>query len=142
MQIEVNGTPKEVLDELEEFFAREWPHGGELKRTYSYVAMKAPPGDDFLGRLDSRLWLLAGIFLTIITLGLFLIVWLPIMWYRSRKRERVRADVRPVSADRLTLSTSGTDKWKAALDAWLKRTYTAAETSTDTDAGGPILPTY
>ena len=74
MQIEVQGTPEEVLERLEAFFALEWPHGGKLKRGSSYVAMKAARRDDFLGRLDRRLWLVVGIFLTVVTLGLFLIV--------------------------------------------------------------------
>jgi len=123
MQIEVSGSPVEVLDKIEAFFALDFPHEGKIKRGDSYVAMKAPKRDDVIGRLSRRSWFIVHLLLTIVTFGLWgIVVWLPLGMYKRHKHPHVRAEVRPLEKG-VGITTSGTYTWQAGLDSWLSRTY-------------------
>ena len=123
MQFEVQGIPEEHLDRLEGALTLDLQHNGKLTRGRDYVAMKAARRDDILGRISRRSWFVVHLLLTLITLGMWMLVWVPLAWYQRRKRPHVRADVRAVSEDSVEITTAGSPEWRAALDAWIQRAY-------------------
>src|SRR5215204_4547075 len=101
MKIEVKGTPEEVLDKIGVFLSLEFPHKGVYRRDETRVSFSQHVN-------EGTLLGLVGLVLTVLTVGMFLIVWALLMIDRYLSRSWVEARVERADDQHTVITTSGT----------------------------------
>ena len=139
MNVVVDGTSESCLAQVEAFFARSWPYGGRYRRptpnsitlTARTPAARAP---QHRYMTESRGGIILWLILSVITLGVFTVVWL---FYTTIRDEisMIRKDLSSVpkiynaqvvatpespTKTRLSVSASRED-WRKTLESWVQQ---------------------
>ena len=116
MELQVEGRQAEVLDRIEAYFALDWPHGGMLRRGLEHVEMVQNTAEGGLASCAVKV-------ATILTLGVFLVLWaVNTLARQSIDRKRVRGTVQQ-EGERVRITRTGTYDWLPTIDNWLRREF-------------------
>ena len=112
----VGRSADEVLDRAQTYFARRWPHTGEVNRLRASVEFSANTKVRY-GRLFMELFKVVT--LSLLTAGIYLLYWL--LFRRSRLANHHRAEVfaRNQEDGTLVRVNAGTVEYQTRLQTWV-----------------------
>ncbi len=115
-QFMVGRSADEVLSRTRIYFARRWPHAGDVSRKRASVEFLATTRTPY-GRLFMELFKVVG--LSLLTAGLYLLYWL--LFQRSRLTNHYHAEVfaRNQEDGTLVRVNAGTEEHRKRLEEWV-----------------------